>query len=341
MVIIEKEMKLCPCCMEDHFVSVVSVQENNNFKGEEVSYDATYYYCETTNEMFASEEMISANDIRMKDSYRTKAGLLSSKEISQIRDKYGISQRDLAIILGWGEKTITRYESHQVQDAAHDSILKKIDQDPEWYLSLLRSSKELFSPDSFKKYYAKAKQIYESNRDSYLRKTIQSEYVRFEEHPEYCGNTRLNLDKVVDVICYYANSPKVNRLFKVKLMKLLWYSDALSYKRYGHSITGLVYAALPMGAVPLQCDLLIELEGITYEGVSFDDGFGYHFTANPNVSYCTLSENDKKVLDKIIEVFGTQPKESIVRSMHRELAYTETKPSDIISYNHCTKLSIC
>ena len=41
------------------------------------------------------------------------------------------------MLLGWGGKTITRYESHQVQDKAHDTILKKIDQDPEWFLSLL------------------------------------------------------------------------------------------------------------------------------------------------------------------------------------------------------------
>lgn len=29
------------------------------------------------------------------------------------------------MLLGWGGKTITRYESHQVQDKAHDTILKK------------------------------------------------------------------------------------------------------------------------------------------------------------------------------------------------------------------------
>jgi len=35
----------------------------------------------------------------------------------------GISQSDLCLLLGWGGKTITRYESHQVQDIAHDTIL--------------------------------------------------------------------------------------------------------------------------------------------------------------------------------------------------------------------------
>lgn len=55
---------------------------------------------------------------------------------------YGISQSDLCILLGWGGKTITRYEGHQVQDKAHDTILKKIDRDSEWLLSLLSNAKD-------------------------------------------------------------------------------------------------------------------------------------------------------------------------------------------------------
>lgn len=69
------------------------------------------------------------NDIRLKDAYRRSEGLLTSTEISAIRGKYGISQNDLCVLLGWGGKTITRYESHQVQDKAHDTILKKINKE--------------------------------------------------------------------------------------------------------------------------------------------------------------------------------------------------------------------
>ena len=43
-------------------------------------------------------------------------------------------------------------ESHQVQDKAHDTILKKIDQDPEWFLSLLNDVKSNLSIESYQKY---------------------------------------------------------------------------------------------------------------------------------------------------------------------------------------------
>lgn len=51
------------------------------------------------------------------------------------------------------------------------------------------------------------------------------------------GNTDLSLDKVVEVIRYFASSIEVTSLYKVKLMKLMWYADALSYKRRGFAIT--------------------------------------------------------------------------------------------------------
>ena len=340
MEIIKREKKFCFCCMEEHEISIVKIRENNIFKGETVEYDATYEYCEKANETIASEKMMSSNDISMKNAYRKKMGLLETTEICAIRQKYGISQSDLSSVLGWGEKTITRYESHQVQDMAHNAILQKIDQDPEWYMSLLEEAKEKFSDSTFEKYYTKAKEIYEDYQDSYLRKTIQARYVKYENNMECCGNTHLNLDKVIDTICYFANSAKMKCLYMVKLMKLLWYADALSYKRFGHSITGLVYAAFPMGAVPLQYELIIDLNGVHYEEVEFGEGSGYHFTINENTTYASLSADDKDVLDTIINFFGDKTKSDIVNSMHQESAYIETAPNDIIQYKYSLKLSL-
>ena len=277
MNIIKKEHKLCLCCMEYHDVSTVKVLEKNIFKGDEVTYDAMYYYCDNADEYYSSEEMLSKNDISMKDSYRTKNNLLTSTEINQLRLKYGVSQSDLAIILGWGEKTITRYEKHHVQDFAHDTILKKIISDPEWYIELLKSAKEKLSLSSYQKYYETAIQYYSSKQDEYLRKVIQAAYAEYENNEQCTGGKALDLDKVIDAVRYFANSLNIIHLFKVKLMKLLWYADALSYKLNDISMTGLVYKSLPMGAVPIGHEHIIDLQGITYEEVSFEESTGYHF----------------------------------------------------------------
>lgn len=72
MKILDKERKLCLCCMEEHEVKRVIIAERNIFKKESVEYDAEYFYCDRTNEIYADEQQISLNDIAMKNSCRMK-----------------------------------------------------------------------------------------------------------------------------------------------------------------------------------------------------------------------------------------------------------------------------
>ena len=126
MKIMKSEKRFCTCCMEEHEVKTVLVLEQATFKNVKVDYEAIYSYCDVAEELYMDEQQIQENDVRVKDAYRKEQGLLTSSEIYNIRSKYGISQRDFCILLGWGGKTITRYEGHQVQDKAHDTILSKI-----------------------------------------------------------------------------------------------------------------------------------------------------------------------------------------------------------------------
>lgn len=339
--ILTRTNMLCPCCMEEHEVQTVEVMEQNFFKEVHVEYPARYFYCGQTDEYYTDEIMLRKNDISMKNAYRRRTGLLTSDEISTIRTKYGgISQSDLCHLLGWGEKTITRYEGYQVQDSAHDTILRKLENDPEWFLSLLEAAKGSFSNGAYVKYCEAASSLFEKEQDAYLRKSILAKYARFREYPEYNGNARISLDRVVDVVRYFSNAAQMINLYKVKLMKLLWYSDALSYKRRSHAITGLVYRALPMGAVPIAHDSIIELHGIEYEEIDMGDGSGYRFKGSKDKEYRHLSKEDIVILDEIIRVFGKSSKDFIVETMHRERAYIETAPKDIILFQYAEYLSI-
>lgn len=338
MKIIKKEVMLCTCCMEKHEVATVSIKTKTLYKEKEIEYDAICYYCANADEYYEDEDMISKNDIAMKNAYRKAVGLLTSQEIASIRNKYGISQVDLSALLGWGEKTVTRYEGHQVQDSAHDAILRKIDGDSEWFLSLLKKSESKFSVESYKKYLNKATNLYNDAQDVYLRKAIKSQYAIYEGNPLYNGNSSLDLDKVVDVINYLANSVSVTNLFMVKLVKLLWYIDTLSYKRRNRSITGLVYRALPMGAVPVAYDSLKDLKGIHYEEMFFDDNIGIKFYPSSVKTYKYLDKDDKEVLNDVISALGAISTKDIVDKMHDETAYKKTRPKHIISFCYAKEL---
>lgn len=340
MKIVKSEKRLCTCCMEEHEVKTVLVPEQATFKNVKVAYEASYFYCDAAQEYYMDEQQMRENDVRLKDAYRKEEGLLSSSQICGIRAQYGISQSDFCVLLGWGGKTITRYEGHQVQDRAHDTILKKISGDSEWFLSLLSEARERLPFESYLKYLDKATTLYEKNQDAYLRKAIEASYAKFQGNPLVQGNTQLSLDKVVDVIRYFAASKQITKLYKVKLMKLMWYADALSYKKRGFAITGLVYQAMPMGAVPVGHNSIIDLKNVPCEEVDMGETNAYHFSLDEAISFPALSDEDKNILDIVIGKLGKMTKNQIVSFMHKEQAYVKTAPRDVIEFKYAENLQI-
>lgn len=340
MEILSAKKQLCPCCMEEHDVKAVRVQEENFFKNKKVTYTADYMYCDFADEFYATEEQMQKNDICLKDAYRIEQGLLTSGEIRQIRKQYGISQSDLCLLLGWGGKTITRYEGHQVQDRAHDTILKKLREDPEWFMHLLQEEKAGIAPASFQAYWNQAVVTFESMQSNYLRKAIQSMYARFYQEKIYNGNTELSLDKVVDVICYFANSGQEKGLGRDKLMWLLWYADFLSYKLRGKAITGLVYQAMPSGPVPVAYDSIIDLPGIAYETAEYGEKSRPEFTAVPDNHYDNLSKDERRILDGVINRFGKVSGTEMKSIQQKEQFYKKIPPKEMISFQFAKELSL-
>lgn len=51
-----------------------------------------------------------------------------------------MSQADLAILLGWGEVTITRYETKSIQDETYDQLIRMVKDDPYYALERLKNS---------------------------------------------------------------------------------------------------------------------------------------------------------------------------------------------------------
>lgn len=335
---IKKESKLCLICMEEHEVETIIQNDVERFKEEEVSFEAVYEYCSHADELLETEEMICTNSLSMKDAYRKKVGLLTSREIIGIRNKYGVSQKDFSDILDWGKATIYRYENHQVQDRAHDDILRMIDTDPKWFLQMLNRAANKISDKALHKYYQLAREHFNHSRSQYLIDSIQASYADFDDDI-VTGGVELNVNKVVDIINYY--SLHVEHLHKVKLAKMLWYADILSYKRTGKAITGLVYKALPMGAVPEGYEQIISLDNVKYETFYYDnDRIAYKFYPSEGFEIKELSDYDIKVLNTVISVVGSLNTKDIIEKMHNEDAYKQTALNKVISFSHSETLSI-
>lgn len=350
MKIFETQKKLCMQCMEEHVVQVISDDLTEEYKGIEVTYHAYFEYCDNTDELLETEEMMRANALAMRDAYRERLGLLTSAEIIKIREKYRVSQKDFSEILGWGGATITRYENFQVQDRIHDDMLRKLDADPRWFLDLLERAEGKIPERAYAKCLSAANSEYRKMQNSYLESSISALYANHVDASE-TGGVTMDLARVVEIINYFAS--KTNNLFMVKLMKMLWYGDALSFKRRGKAISGLVYQALPMGAVPIGYREIIALDSIESEDIVFPDGnVGTKFSARELSETSEVSdiyevsdtrlliEQDLEILDDVIKEVGSLDSKNIVEKMHDEVAYRSTEPAGIISFSYADQLSI-
>ncbi len=325
----------CPVCDKVHTIEERTRIAVTIIKDEEVNYPETYYLCSNSDEdesEFVTGVMENENLLNARNVYRKMHGLLASDEIVAIRDQYGLSQVDLAKLLGWGEATISRYESKAIQDHAYDNMLRIIRDNPLAVQEMLKKNGDGFTP--LKKNSIKQRiaiNLEKEGKEYLQRKLLMSEYVEFEELCDDNGFTLLDIDKLEHVISYLAR--RISKLYKVKLMKMLWYSDALFFKLHGHSITGLVYCHQDMGALPIGHYKIAGLEKVIMKEEFEGESSKYRFYPNQSLDESYLSDEEKEVLDGVIEKFKMYSASEIIDYMHDEKAYKETENKEIIPFS--------
>lgn len=339
--LIKKVYMDCPICDKMHEVEERKRTTSITIKGEEVSYEERYYFCANADEdenEFETGAMANENLLNARNAYRVKMGLLTSHEIIEIRESYGLSQVDLARLLGWGEATISRYESKAIQDEAYDTMLRLIKDNPLQALEFLKKNADKFSESKRLEIRSKMVEKLDTYGKEYLaRQALEGEYANFGEPSDANGFTILNIDKIEAMVSYIAE--KVSNLFKVKLMKMLWYSDAVAYNKNNCAISGMVYKHEPMGALPIGHYNLMNLERLNVkEEISYSYDSMLHIYPTPDMDYSILSKDEKAILDKVITKFREYKAKDIVDYMHKEMAYTETKAGDIIPFSLAKKI---
>ena len=338
--IVRKEMLESPICGEKHEVELCEEECEVTVKGQLVKINERYYRCNKydSENTFMIEGMWNESLLNGLDAYRIKNNLLTSFEIKAIRSKYKVTQAELSFLLGLGEVTITRYETKQIQEVSNDNMLREINNNALLALNLLEKNKEKFSLKRFNEISETIKEVIDSEMMQYLNEQeIITIYTKYKEECILNGNCILDVEKLKNVLGYITK--KMGEVKKVVLMKLLWYLDNLNFKENNKSITGLVYVHMPLGALPIASDQIIKLSSINYEtNYTPEEYLEYKITYNPEFKIVGLSKKEKDVIDKVIEKFKNYRSREISKYMHEEIAYKETNPDEIISFEYAKVL---
>jgi len=335
----------CPLCEKKHKVEVFEEDTTTSIKNDSVEYNELFYYCPESDEEFYPEDILDQNLIRAMDKYREVHGLLTSTEIKEIRKYYKLNQKEFSNLLGWGDITIQRYENKCIQDETFDEIIKRAKENPLFVFEELNKHKDKFTEDRFKEIEFHIKDFIRKQQVSYLRKeSLKALYIDFDKPNEFNGNKLLDFEKIEQMLRFF--SQHNHNLYKVKLMKLLWYADALHFKNTSQSISGLVYTHMPYGALPIgYIELLYAFNNsisiiedyFEYIGEE-DEKTAYKIKNLENADLNKLKPSEITALDKVDRFFKKMGSKQISKYMHKEIAYNNTKDGTIISFKLAAKI---
>jgi putative zinc finger/helix-turn-helix YgiT family protein len=329
----------CPKCGEKTKLTSNVAEQEIVVRGDPIVVSVTTLRCDNCGEEFYDINEEEDPLALAYEEYRRKNSLIQPHQIREIRSRYGLSQRDLSSLLGWGGATISRYENGALQDLAHDKMLHLI-QDPKNLLHLLEENPAAISESKQGKLSLSLKQAIEVSQGKI--KNCFDEILGTYNPDHLSGNRRLAIENIINAILFFCSGEGV---LKTKLNKLLFYADFLNYKEYSKSITGARYIHLAYGPILDNYEFYLatmihEASSLRVEEKEFGPYLGELLISNRPPEIGEFEDSEVKTLALVKEHFNALTASEISNRSHQEKGYKETKDLDYISYEYADAIEI-
>lgn len=288
-------------------------------RDEEVEVTEKYYINSETNERVYNREVAIENDIIAYDEYKKKKGLLTTKEIKEIRRKYDLTQKEYALAIGVGEITVHRFENGTIQTESIDSIMRLSKNTINMY-ELLNQNREKLE-----------KEVYERTED------LLKELIALENHKiadinisnllKYSAKTE-ELNKVTDAIIREYNDiilikekkndiemPKITPL---ELQKYLYYVQGITLAVYGIPAFENEIKAWSYGPV---------VEEIYHK---YKENKGKEIREYKEIN---ISKGIKEIVKKVVSSYGKYTAYQLIDLTHEEEPWKTTNHDGVIDKN--------
>jgi len=295
---------------------------------------AHFYRCAACGEEFTTKESDELSLLQAHNQYREKHNILFPEEIIAIREKYELPALKMSEVLGLGANGYGNYEKGEIPTPAISNLIEAAGRE-EYFEGLLERAREHFSEKAFRNALARVACLKEQKR-------IGTPVIRFlnlyNEPNAYTGYACVNERKVAGVLARHIRRGKKGFNDKIKLNKLLFYTDFGHYKRHGRSITGLSYRAIQYGPVPTNYDNLFTY--LENEQLIFSD---WQRLANGSAREVFATEADwedqlfsdaeKETIELVSARFANATSWEMVENSHKEVAWIEEhQEKGILSY---------
>lgn len=315
----------CERCDRAVEASIIKRAEEFEVRGDRITIEAEVAICPHCGDRLVTLSMEDANLHRAYAVYRQARGLMEPGEIRMIREGYGLTQREMGRLLGWSPATLSRYERIGCMSPAHNQVLWSI-KDRSGGRRLVDARVRTLTTEEANRFYA----IFSDDAATAPRVKAVSDAVE--------DLSRVDLNRVAAMIALLVG---VNGAYKIKLMKLMFYSDFVHFRRYGRSISGLSYVHMTHGPAVDNYDLILAVMGI--QGLIWVQPVEGKYAGDiirplHPVSHGLLDAGELAVMASVVEKLGPLSGSELSRLSHKEDAWKDTVNGQKIPYSYAATL---
>ena len=330
----------CTSCGGQQETEVRNTLQQIEVRGEAISVEGRVRFCRACGAEIADRQLDELMLRTAYDVYRRRHQLLTSADIAALRERYGLSQRALSQLLGWGQITIHRYESGALQSEAHNQVLKTLD-NPERVKEILDQHPGRLSPQFEQQLRQRVQRLLDASVDERLAREIRR--VLEDQAPSaITGYRQFDFERLSQMVLFFLS--RVDLVFKTKLMKLLWYADFAHFMQHSVGISGAAYAHLPHGPALNHWDAILaaltERDVVAIRTVFGPTWEGEQLVAKAEVDLRGFSADERATLEFIATTLGDKSATALSDLSHTELGYRLTSNAELISYEHALTLSL-
>ena len=285
----EKERK--DFCIECRKETEYLLQKRNIIKimrNREYTFDITVAVCAECGEEMSVPGLIDRNVQEIDGQYRSLEGLVTVEDIEKLMKIYKIGKAPLSLALGFGEVTIPRYLEGQMPSKEYSDIVKKALISPSYMKQKLIENREKITDAAYRKAMVAA--------DSLESLFSVSE-------------------KMLRVIAYIFE--KLEEVTPLTLQKLLYFIQGIYSALFGKPIFTEDCRAWIHGPVyPEVYDLFRDFKYNPVDDARF---------ALLKGTEDTLTEDERKIIDLVLNTFGMYGVKVLERITHSENPWKEAR----------------
>lgn len=284
----KERTQFCIECREETTYRIQPVSCRKCIKDKEYEFIISEAVCEKCGEPVNIPGIMDSNAQEVDRQYRLQEGIVSIDDIYDLMEIYKMGKAPLSLALGFGEITITRYLAGQVPSKEYSDIIRKALESPMFMIEKLNENIDKIGETAYKKAMKAAHEV----------------------EPLFALS-----EKMLLTISYIFK--KAEEVTPLALQKMLYFIQGIYIVLFDVELFSEECEAWAHG--PVYKDVYEVFKNFKYNPI--DDTRFAMFQNRFN----ELSDNEKKVIDLVVESFGMYSGKTLERITHDETPWMEAR----------------